>query len=201
MKKKPRAILILSGQVLCTLVLSFLALSTLALSPLYADYSKMNETLENYTPPEYFKDSLNFKTQENRPDMTTGKNLTAVLVGIENMKLEYEKKISKGNEILFMSDFDSKLFSQLVKISQDKEAVKKIISYNLILDEIEILSALRNPAILSAQKKVKAEIESFNQVMDLDANLEQYSAFTEGINTKIGPLKMKDSIKKKYPFI
>ena len=200
MKKKPRAILILSGQVLCTLVLSFLALSTLALSPLYADYSKMNETLENYTPPEYFKDSLNFKTQENRPDMTTGKNLTAVLVGIENMKLEYEKKISKGNEILFMSDFDSKLFSQLVKISQDKEAVKKIISYNLILDEIEILSALRNPAILSAQKKVKAEIESFNQVMDLDANLEQYSAFTEGINTKIGPLKMKDSIKKKYPF-
>ncbi len=196
MKRKPSAILILS-----TLVLSFLVLSTLALSPLYADYSKMNEDLENYTPPEYFNDSLNFETQENRPHMTTGKNLTAVSAGIETMKHAYEKQISKDNKILFISNLDSKLFSRLLKISQDKEAVKKIIRYNLILDEIEILSALRNPAILSAQKKVKAEIESFNQVMDLDANLEQYSAFTEGINTKIGPLKMKDSIKKKYPFI
>jgi len=190
MKKKSNALLILSS----------IVLSCLVLSPLSADYSKMNETLENYTPPEYFKDSLNLKIQEENSRMTAGKNLTAVLSGIEAMKLEYEKKISKDNEILFISDLDSKLFSKLVKISQDTEAVKRTISHKLVLDEIEILSALRNPAILSAQKKVKAEIQSFNQVMDLDTNLKQYSAFTEGINTKIGPLKMKDSIKQRYPF-
>lgn len=195
MKRKLRAILVLS-----TLVLSFLVVSTLALSPLYADYSKMNGDLENYSPPEYFKDSLNFKIQEERPGMAAGKNMTTVFAGIEAMKHTYEKQISKDNKILFISNLDSKLFSRLVKISQDKEAVERIISHNLVLDEIEILSALRNPAILSAQKKVKAELESFDQVMDLDTNLRQYSAFTEGINTKIGPLKMKDSIKQKYPF-
>jgi outer membrane protein TolC len=157
------------------------------------------ENQENLTPSE-FKDSLNFKTREVRPVMTTVKSLTTVLAEIETMKHEYEKKIGKNNEILFISDLDSKLFSRLVKISQDKEAVKRTISHTLVLDEIEILSALRNPGILSAQKKIKAEIESFDQVMDLDANLKQYSAFTEGINTKIGPLKMKDSIKQKYPF-
>jgi len=36
--------------------------------------------------------------------------------------------------------------------------------------------------------------------MDLDENLKQYSAFTEGINTKTTPLKMRKSIKQEYPF-
>jgi len=195
MKKKLAAM-----PILIILVLSNLILSTLALSPLHADYSKMNENLKNYLPPEYFKESLNFKHKKDSKGVTTKEKTTAVLAGIEIMKLSFEKKLGKDNAILFLSDVDLKLLSKLIKISQDKEAVKKTIRHNLILSEIEILTALRNPAILSAQKKVRAEIESFNQVMDLDENLKQYSAFTEGIDLKTGPLKMKASIKQTYLF-
>lgn len=199
MKKKVSAILILS-----TLFLSSLILNTLSPSPLYADYSRMNNNLKNYTSPEYFQEAVNFKIKEHSDNTAADKRFTDVLSRIETMKFEYQKRISIDKEIMFMTDVDPKLFSRLVKIAQDKKAVKRIINQTLVLDEIEILSALRNPAILSVQKKVRAEMESFNQVMNLDANLKQYSAFTEGLNTKfntkIGPLKMKDSIRQKYPF-
>ncbi|WP_457551460.1 TolC family protein [Desulfobacula sp.] len=182
------------------LFLIVLAVIVSIMSPLSADYIKMNEDLENYTAPEYFNDSLKFKTEGNKPDMTAGKNLPDVLAAIETMKLAFEKKIGKDRDIRFLSTVDSNLFSRLEKISQDNEAVRKKISQRLVLDEIEILAGLRNPAILSAQKKARAEIESFNQVMNLDETLKQYTAFTKGINPKAGPLEMKTSIKQAYPF-
>jgi hypothetical protein len=85
-------------------------------------------------------------------------------------------------------------------MSQDPEAIRQMIRRNLRLHEIEIIAGLRNPAVLAAQKKVKAELESFNQVMGLDENLKQYAAFTEGLNNKVGPLKMNASIKQTFPF-
>lgn len=181
-------------------ILGILILTVPVVSPLYADYLEMNEALEKYIPPEYVNDSLKFKTEGNKLDMAADKNLRDVLSAIETMKLSFEKKIGKKNNILFLSNVDSKLFSRLEKISQDNEAVRKRISHRLVLDEIEILAGLRNPAILSAQKKIRAEIESFNQVMDLDENLKQYTAFTKSINPKAGPLEMKTSIKQTYPF-
>ncbi|MCF6245719.1 MAG: TolC family protein [Desulfobacula sp.] len=179
---------------------AILILCTLIISPLYADYSQMNKNLENYSPPGHFNDSLKLKNEKDGSKIESRRNLEAVITQIQARQLEYEKKIKKDNDILFLPGVDTKLFLRLVKIADDKEAVKKILNQNVILDEIEVLSALRNPAILSAQKKVKAEIESFNQVLDLDENLKQYAAFTKDINNKTGPLKMKDSIKLKYPF-
>jgi len=190
MKTKPSTILFL-------IVLSVIVP---VMSPLSADYTKMHEDLENYTAPVYFNDSLKFKIEENKPDMAADKSLPDILAAIETMRLSFEKKISTGNHILFLSNIESALFSRLEKISQDNEAVRKRISQRLALDEIEILAGLRNPAILSSQKKVRAEIEDFNQVMDLDENLKQYTAFTKGINPEVGPLKMKTSITQTYPF-
>ena len=45
-----------------------------------------------------------------------------------------------------------------------------------------------------------AEIEMYSQVSSLDDILRQYSAFTRGIMTGVGPMKGKDSIKMKFPF-
>lgn len=168
-------------------------------SPLLADYSKMNQALENYTPPEYYQDALEKKTDTRtliQPDRLSG----SVLSQIKDLKLELEKNTGRHIEISFLKDIDPVIFRRLAGIAFDQEAVSRVVKEKIKLNEIEILTGLRNPAVLAAQKKVKAGMESFNQVMDLDENLKQYSAFTQGLNNKIGPLKMKDSIKQKYPF-
>lgn len=172
----------------------------LYISPAYADYSKMNKALEDYTPPEYFFDVYEFETENRESAVELYKNTDDVLSSIENLKRFYEKKINEDREIPFLSGIDAGLFSKMANSSLDSEFVRKTVLKKIILQEIEVIAGLRNPAVLAAEKQVKAELESFNQVMDLDENLKQYSAFTEGIYTGIGPLKMGGSIKQKYPF-
>ena len=168
------------------------------ISPLSADYSGMNDAFENYAPPEYYTDYLEHESLDipTKPELVSG----SVLSRIKDLKLEYVKKMGTGHEIPFIPGTETETLNTMFELSQDKKAVMQRVSSGLKLDEIEILAALRNPGVLAAKKKVMAGLESFNQVMDLDENLKQYSAFTEGLNNKAGLLKMKESIKQKFPF-
>ncbi|CCK82388.1 TolC family protein [Desulfobacula toluolica] len=182
-----------------------LTLGLFYMSPLYAEYSEMTRALENYTPPGYYTRALEFDEQrldssaESSP-IDSSQDSEAVFFRIKDLKQAYEKKISNGHENFFLSDIDTKTFKRLAEIASDPEAVRQIINQKLNMHEIAVIAGLRNPAVLAAQKKIKAELESFNQVMALDETLKQYTAFTEGINNKIGPLKMKGSMKQTYPY-
>jgi len=169
-------------------------------SPLSADYSRLNTAIENYTPPVYYTDALEFKTGPSESTAKTDTSTDEAFSLIKNLKQNHDNNISHDNKIFFLPDDDKETFNRLADIASDQEVVIKLVSHNLKLQEIEIIAALRNPAILAAQKKVKAELESFNQVLDLDNTLKQYSAFTEGLNNKVGLVKMKESIKQKYPY-
>jgi len=181
-------------------IIAILIIGLFTVSPLFADYSGMNEALENYTAPVYYTDALNFKTGPAesiaRPDKLADESFSR----IKNLKYQYENNINNDSEIFFLPEYDKKTIARLADIDSDPEVVKKLVSHTLKLKEIEIIAAIRNPAILAARKKIRAELESFNQVLDLDNTLKQYSAFTQGINNKVGPVKMKDSIKQKYPY-
>lgn len=182
-----------------------LAIGLFYISPLSADYSSMTRALENYTPPGYYTQALEFKAE--RLDSPVESSLVesnqenkAIFSRIKDLKQAYEKKISNGHEIFFLSDIGTQTFNRLADISSDPEAVRQIIHHQLNVQEIAVIAGLRNPAVLAAQKKIKAELESFNQVMGLDETLRQYTAFTEGINNRIGPIKMKGSMKQTYPY-
>lgn len=191
---------------------TILALCLLGASPLFADYSKMNRAFEAYSPPEYYTHSLEQKSIDQITDQTTDKttdkttdekeaqSTELISSHIKRLKAKYNEKMNESRKVLFLAIKNQEAYEELEKISLDTKMVIQRVGKNLDLPEIEILASLRNPAVLSAKKKVKAELESFSQVMDLDENLKQYSAFTESINNKVGPLKMKESMKQKFPF-
>ena len=170
-------------------------------APLYADYKSLQEELSAYQPPQYFSESLKFKAKSSKDDnLTDDSEFSAVIDRISRLKSQDDDKIKNDQNIKFLGNYDPALFQSLTKISKNPESIKALIQKRIALEEVEILSALRNPAILAAKAKVKAEIESYNQIMDLDESLRQYSAFAKGISIDSGPLKMKDSIKSKYPY-
>ncbi len=169
-------------------------------SPLFADYSQMNQDLENYSPPVNFISPIEVASLENKNVYDFESLDKKTIEKIENLKFEYEKEIIENRTIDFLSNTDPKILEKITRVVNDQKIVKNFVARNLRLNELEILAALRNPSVLAAQKKVIAELESFNQVMDLDQNLKQYSAFTEGLNNKVGPLKMKESLTQKYPY-
>lgn len=178
------------------LISGIFILSILSVSLLYADYDSMKKDLEEYTPQKSFAILAEPGIQETEtfPDDAPG------VAEIKTLKMGYEREISNPNSRFVEMGVDEKILKRLSGISSDQDALIKHIRQKVRLDEIRVIAVLRNPAIQAAQKKVMAEIQSFDQVMNLDSTLTQYASFTKAINNKVGPLKGKDSIRMNYPF-
>jgi outer membrane protein, heavy metal efflux system len=169
-------------------------------SPLFADYSKMNKVFREYIPPVYYTTSLEQKSANKAPVDEIDEPTGYIYWQINDLKTKFNEEINASHENSFLSIVNQEAYEELAQISLDTKMVTQRVGDRLDLQEIEIFVSLRNPAVLAAKKKVQAELESFSQVMSLDENLKQYAAFTEGINNKVGPLKMKESMKQKFPF-
>lgn len=175
-------------------------LSILCVSLVSADYDSMKKDLEEYTPQKSFAILAEPGVQEAEtfPDDAIG--VAPGVAKMKTLKKEYEREISNLNSRFVEMGVDEKILKRLSGISSDQDALIKHMGQKIRLDEIRVIAVLRNPAIQAAQKKVMAEIQSFDQVMNLDNTLRQYASFTKAINNKVGPLKDKDSIRMIYPF-
>ena len=170
-------------------------------TPSYADYKGLQQELDQYQPPVYFSEFLKARPQISSAGISeTDGQFSALINRIQRLSSQYEDELKMDQGIKFLTNYDLDLFKKLLETSKDLESVKGLIQKRISLKEIEILSALRNPAILAAKASVRAQIESFNQITDLDETIRQYSAFTKGINNAVGPLNMKDTIQSKYPY-
>ncbi|ACN13170.1 putative metal ion efflux outer membrane family protein (TolC-like) [Desulforapulum autotrophicum HRM2] len=176
----------------------------LPLYPLYADYDGMKRDLEEYTPDQFFFTPLEDKGISG----TTGAGASiAAAPEVSRIKLleetypekTYQEESQELNRLLFASDLPPKAFSDISQTGNDREAAENRIKKTIVLKEIQLMAALRNPAILAAQKKITAEMQSFDQILALDDNLRLYLTFTKSVNNKTGPLKTKDAIKLTYP--
>ena len=180
-------------------LISILLLTATVTSPGYGDYKDFLQELETYSPPPFFTQM----SQSPIPDKAVSNRDQPPLPAfahIKQLRQDYKELLNAENGIPFLGSNATPLYERIAGMAADAIAVQDRVAQRIVLEEIEILAALRHPAVLLAQKKVLAQIESFNQVMNLDDNLTQYSAFTRGINTQAGPVKMKDSIAAKYPY-
>ncbi len=158
----------------------------------------MNQAIENYTPPDFYTDFLTHQLTDGKtPPLVPADRMA---FEIDTLRSQMKKNIATDQPIEFLNTVEPAELARLAATAKNQDAVERLVGDQLKLDEIEIIAGFRNPAVLSAQKKVVAALESFNQVIDLDENLKQYTAFTQELNNKTGPLKMKDSIQLKYPF-
>ncbi len=170
-------------------------------SPVYGNYTTLNNDLNSYAPPEYFAKNLSIELETSKEIFQSQQRIDDRLITlITKLKADQEKKLYHPGNLPFLTNLTFDEYSRLKTISKDSNAVLKQIQDKLILKEIEAMAAFRNPSILSAQSKIAAEIQSFNQVMALDENLRQYTAFSNALNLKTGPLKMKEATRLKYPY-
>ena len=170
-------------------------LSLLAISSAYADYGRMKDTLNAYTPPDSFLSP-------------GGADNESPAVPVEDMGIRDEeiKSIASNKNYLaeklaaiHLDRIDEAVLKRISAIASDTEALKNMLSKKIRLEDIKAAALLRNPGIHAARKKVFAELQTFDQVMNLDDSLRQYSTFTESLNNKVGPVKGKDSIKMNFP--
>ena len=182
------------------LISGIFILSILSISQVYADYDSMKKDLEEYTPQKSFTIIAEPGVQEAKTVPGDAPGVAPGVAKMKTLKKSYEREISDPNSRFIELGVDEEILKRLSGISSNQDALIKHMEQKIRLNEIRVIAVLRNPAIQAAQKKVIAEIQSFDQVMNLDNTLEQYASFTKGINNKVGPLKGKDSIRMMYPF-
>lgn len=95
---------------------------------------------------------------------------------------------------------DDKRFAALEPAAADAGLAGTILAGEWGLAELEILTLLRNPAILAARDRLAASLDTFDQVIALDETLRQYSAFTESLMTGVGPMKGGATPAATFPF-
>ncbi|MDT8378417.1 MAG: TolC family protein [Desulfotignum sp.] len=165
----------------------------------FAEYDAMKKALENYTP----QDSFAIRPFNETPGPDTGSqapDVSPVQTAIETLKQGYENTFSVSDGVAAAMGVDEEILARLSPGEEDLEALSEVVGKKIDLKEITAIAALRNTDIKAARKKVLAEIQSFDQVTQLDDTLQQYAAFTAALNNQVGPLKTKDSIKAGHPF-
>jgi hypothetical protein len=165
----------------------------------FAEYGTMKKELEDYRPQDSFairpsSDMAGHKTayQAALPSVDRSQ--------IQILKQGYEKDLYGPVGHAVAMGVDEKTLAKVSHTEDDPKAAAGLIKQKIDLKEIKAIAALRNTDIKAAKKKVMAEIQSFDQVTQLDDSLQQYAAFTAALNNRVGPLKTKDSIRAGYPF-
>lgn len=165
-----------------------------------AGYREMKKEVESYEPPPYLE--IGRQMSPVPEDAIPDTDFDAEKHRISEQASRWKESAMSAPGIDGFFRPDSGLFQNLQETVDDTEEVRARLAKGISLDVLEILAFLRNPGIMSAQSRLRAAIESFNQVSNLDEILRQYTAFTEGLMPGIGPMKGKgkDSVKMKFPF-
>lgn len=168
-----------------------LVLLSLPVHPLYADYGKLNTDKQQYAPPAAFLNPAAAPLPENGQDRMV--NHASDL--IKELKQKFLDQAGRQETDAFglkKDDLDkAAALDATAAAARVKEAAR--------LHELKALALARNPGIAAARKKVSAEIQSFDQVANLDDSLRQYSAFTPALNNQAGPVKGKENISMSFP--
>jgi outer membrane protein, heavy metal efflux system len=161
-------------------------------------YSQLDKDLEQYQPPLY----ATSPPPEGRaqPETSDEAGFALEKKKISEAKALWEKALQAPRRETSFFIPPSQLLNSLKPAARDAAAASGVLTPRFSLDTLETLAFLRNPGIKAAENRARAAIDTYSQVMALDDILREYSAFTEGMMTGVGPLKGKEPMKTKFPF-
>jgi len=161
-------------------------------------YRDLKNEIEAYRPPSYLP-------AQARPGADPAKSLSDN--GFRDAKKQmaetrgrWEKTLTSPDEKMLFFRPELKILEQLRPAGADDIAATAALRAGFSPETLETLTLLRNPGIEAAANRFRAAVEKFSQVANLDEILRQYTAFTEGLMTGIGPMKGRDPIQMKFPF-
>ncbi len=170
-----------------------------------ADYQDLKKEYESYEPPRHLKDLTGKGPEPASPEPARTaddpmETFKAEKARLEMLREKWAASLEEDHPETTFFQPDALALQRLQASAESADAAARELTDGFPLEPLEILALLRGPAIRSAENKLRASVESFSQVTDLDEVLRRYTAFTEGLMTKVGPMVGGDSIRMKFPF-
>ncbi len=173
-------------------------LALLFVSQAHAAYSDMKQQIDTYSPPSDLQDLTQPDRAGKEPERSSDFDIEKQKIG--EIKSRWQKSLSASAEGPVFFRPDGRLLRSLGPAVSDTRAAGDALRGEFPLAKLETLALLRSPTIKAAENRLRAAIEAFSQVSALDEILRQYTAFTEGIQTGVGPMRGTDSVSAKFPF-
>ncbi|WP_419657756.1 putative metal ion efflux outer membrane protein [Desulfosarcina variabilis str. Montpellier] len=152
-------------------------------------YRDLKQDIEAYSPPAL----LHVSAAPQSPDTVTADAFDGETQSINAMRDRWAEALRCRIQPAHAGE--------LAVVARDDANTLSILKHQFSLEATRQLILLRNPSIKAAATRVKAALEGFGQVEQLDAILRQYSAFTEGVMAGVGPMRGgADTIQMKFPF-
>jgi len=171
------------------------------ISSVHADYQKMRREFENYTPNAYFNThqrSIRPLVEKKSSELS---DFMRVKERLRKVQANWKRTLSANtaNQFTFLPISPAQM-ENYRQIASDENSIRHLFQAPFALKDLEALVLLRNPGIKAQKNHVKAAIATITQTSNLDEILRQYSAFTEGLMTGVGPMKGNEPLKAKFPF-
>ncbi|MGD9877020.1 TolC family protein [Desulfococcus sp.] len=183
-----------------TILRVIVTLSFCATAGCSSNYREMSSELGNYRPPSYFqsiadgtKAAASLSTEQ---DLSRDEGRRQ----LAGMRQKWRKVSGASGTADAFYRPEPERFRRLSTAARSDAGAAGVLKRGYTLETLEMLTLIRSPVIHAAEKRLQAELQAFSQVAELDAVLEQYTAFTEGLMTGVGPMKGKDSVRMKFPF-
>lgn len=182
------------------LTIVLLALTYLLAGRAFGGYRALRDALEQYRPPEYlFSDER--AAPATAPVTPEGADAFAAEKDrLLALKARWEAALEAPPKVSTFYWPEVQVLQALEAAKTDLAASQKVLRSPFSLTTLETLALLRNPGVKAAEKRVRATLEQFGQVATVNEILRQYTAFTEGSMTGVGPMQGKDPVAMKFPF-
>ncbi len=163
-----------------------------AAGPAAGGYSDLKQDMDSYAPP-----AMLHQPEVLEPAADTAPDAFEIETqAIEDTRSRWEKLVERKG----VHAADVAVSPQMIEAASDQAQTLAMLRPRLSHQTAMDLIRLRNPSVKGAQDRLKAALEGFDQVTQLDEVLRQYAAFTESVMAGVGPMRGSDNIQMKFPF-
>jgi len=175
-------------------------LCLLVATPACTGYQELIRNWERYEPTPFYRDYAKARPGIEIPPAPRNANFENQVAKIKEMKKKWEKALETVEEEGAFLRPELSRFRELFPASTDPSIGEAVLARGFSLQDLEILALVRNPGVKGAERTLRASIEAYSQVWNLDEILRQYTAFTESLMSGIGPMVGEEAIEMKFPF-
>jgi cobalt-zinc-cadmium efflux system outer membrane protein len=164
-------------------------------------YQELRRGWETYEPTPLYREYSNPSPGKEIPPTPVNKDFEKEVQKLQETKKRWEDALrTPEKENGFYKPEPSRLHA-LLPAAKEPSLAGEVLAKSFTLEDLEILALLRNPGLKAAQRNLRASIEAYSQVSNLDEILRQYTAFTKDLMTGIGPMMGEgESMELKFPF-
>ena len=155
-------------------------------------YRDLKQDMDAYAPPAMLQ-----QVQVSKPKSTSEPDaFEAETATIAKLRDRWEKAVDETASSVGGADVQP----AVIEAATDDALTLNLLRPPFSLQTVQSLILLRNPSIKAATDRLRAALEGFDQVVQLDEILRQYSAFTESVMAGLGPMRGAENIQMKFPF-